>query len=183
MFGNRFIVQVPACILYNLVYSLWLFGNRFIVQPSQSFRHNFTCKHFLIHPAKFRTRRFLLNEEKFARLDKVKIRRAEFVVTTRRLSVVFECQRNIRAELMVEKLWRLTSSLPPLVPPRHHTDLVQGDSGPEQVTNCTVTPYYNEKTRVIGFISEWIHTYNFLSSKSVEFVATKKPYQELDIRM
>ncbi|XP_046671379.1 protein eva-1-like [Homalodisca vitripennis] len=65
---------------------------------------------------------------------------------------------------------RLTSSLPPLVPPRHHTDLVQGDSGPEQVTNCTVTPYYNEKTRVIGFISEWIHTYNFLSKNREKLI-------------
>jgi hypothetical protein len=32
-------------------------------------------------------------------------------------------------------------------------------------TNCTITIYTNEKTRVIGFISEWLNAYKFLSRK------------------
>ncbi|XP_054270538.1 protein eva-1 isoform X2 [Macrosteles quadrilineatus] len=66
------------------------------------------------------------------------------------------------------------SPFPPLATPRPPTDL-QGDGDPlgselEQVTNSTVSPYANEKTRVIGFISEWIHTYDFLSKNREKLV-------------
>lgn len=32
-------------------------------------------------------------------------------------------------------------------------------------TNCTITIYTNEKTRAIGFVSEWLNAYEFLSRK------------------
>ncbi|XP_039287753.1 uncharacterized protein LOC120352153 [Nilaparvata lugens] len=45
---------------------------------------------------------------------------------------------------------------------------IQGDSESKsaessRVINCSVTIYTNSRTRVIGFISEWINTYNFLT--------------------
>ncbi|XP_021933055.1 uncharacterized protein LOC110836293 isoform X2 [Zootermopsis nevadensis] len=36
-------------------------------------------------------------------------------------------------------------------------------------TNCTITIYTNEKTRVIGFISEWLNAYKFLSQNQEKF--------------
>lgn len=38
------------------------------------------------------------------------------------------------------------------------------------VINCTIAIYTNSKTRVIGFVSEWIHTYNFLSKNKEKLV-------------
>ncbi|XP_069696017.1 uncharacterized protein [Periplaneta americana] len=35
--------------------------------------------------------------------------------------------------------------------------------------NCTITIYTNEKTRVIGFISEWLNAYKFLSQNQEKF--------------
>ncbi|PNF31258.1 hypothetical protein B7P43_G13589, partial [Cryptotermes secundus] len=36
-------------------------------------------------------------------------------------------------------------------------------------TNCTITIYTNEKTRAIGFISEWLNAYRFLSQNREKF--------------
>lgn len=36
-------------------------------------------------------------------------------------------------------------------------------------TNCTITIYTNEKTRAIGFVSEWLNAYEFLSQNQERF--------------
>lgn len=40
---------------------------------------------------------------------------------------------------------------------------MQADEYPDP--NCTITIYTSEKTTVIGFISEWINAYTFVSRK------------------
>ncbi|XP_063234247.1 uncharacterized protein LOC134537587 isoform X2 [Bacillus rossius redtenbacheri] len=64
----------------------------------------------------------------------------------------------------------------PVSPPHHRpadhatTKDMQGDHVSDETnTNCTITIYTNEKTRVIGFISEWINAYNFISRNQEKF--------------
>ncbi|KAL1138843.1 hypothetical protein AAG570_008905 [Ranatra chinensis] len=63
---------------------------------------------------------------------------------------------------------KMTNPQRPVQKPRVFPNEIQRDSetdaGP--TINCTITIYTNGKTRVIGFISEWINAYNFLSQNT-----------------